>query len=142
MARRIIKTESKAIGVLALIALPIVGVIKLFDAVGWAIPVIVTIAAIALFVWYQHYKKQKRLSYLRGKYKNEEVVRKIFEGYFWQGQSEEQLRDSLGQPIDIDQKMLKTKTRNVWKYHHRGGNRFGLRITVENGYVAGWDEKG
>lgn len=141
MARRMTKAESKAIGVLALIALPIVGVVKLFEAVGWVIPIVVAVGAVALFIWYQHDKKQKRLSYLRGKYENKEVVQKIFQGYFWQGQSEEQLRDALGSPADIDHKVLKTKTRDVWKYHHQGGNRFGLRITVEDGYVIGWDKK-
>lgn len=141
MARKMTKAESKALGVLALIAIPIAGVVKVFETVGWAIPLLFVAAAVALFIWYQHDKKQKRLSYLRDKYQDEEVVQKIFQGYFWQGQSEEQLRDSLGPPPDIDHKVLKTKTRNVWKYHHQGGNRFGLRITVEDGYVTGWDKK-
>lgn len=141
MARRMAKAESKAIGALAIIALPIVGIVKFFEAVGWVIPVVAAVGAVALFIWYQHDKKQKRLSYLRGKYEDEEVVQKIFQGYFWRGQSEGQLRDSLGPPSDIDNKLLKTKTRDVWKYHHQGGNRFGLRITVEDGYVTGWDKK-
>jgi hypothetical protein len=36
---------------------------------------------------------------------------------------------------------LKTKRKAVWKYAHRGGNRYGLRITVENNAVVGWDER-
>ncbi|WP_231701977.1 hypothetical protein [Halopseudomonas sabulinigri] len=141
MARRMTKAESKAVGVLAIIALPVLAVVKLFETVGWVIPVAAVVVAIALFIWYQRDKKKRRLTYLREKYDNEEVVQKIFQGYFWQGQSEEQLRDALGPPTDIDNKLLKTKTRDVWKYHHQGGNRFGLRITVENGYVTGWDKK-
>ena len=141
MTRRMKKAESKTLGILVLIGLPIVGLAKFFEAVGWVIPTVGAAAAVAFFIWYQHEKKQKRLSYLREKYQDEEVVQKIFQGYFWQGQSEEQLRDSLGPPADIDNKVLKTKTRDVWKYHHQGANRFGLRITVENGCVTGWDKK-
>ena len=141
MARRFTKAESTGIGVFALIALPIAGIAKIFEAVGWIIPVVVLAGAVAFFFWFQHGKKQKRLLYLRGKYANEEVVQKIFQGYFWQGQSEAQLLDALGPPVAVDHKLLKTKTRDVWKYRHQGGNRFGLRITVEDGYVTGWDQK-
>ena len=141
MARRFTKAESTGIGVFALIALPIAGIAKIFETVGWIIPVVVLAGAAALFFWFKHDKKQKRLLYLRGKYANEEVVQKIFQGYFWQGQSEAQLLDALGSPVAVDHKLLKTKTRDVWKYRHQGGNRFGLRITVEDGYVTGWDQK-
>jgi hypothetical protein len=51
------------------------------------------------------------------------------------------LLDSLGHPADIDEKVLKTKKKEIWKYHHMGGNRFGLRITLELNQVVGWDEK-
>lgn len=141
MARRITKAESKLIGVFALIALPIAGIMKIFETVGWIVPAAVVAGVLIIFFWFQYNKKQKRLLYLREKYKNEEIVQKIYQGYFWQGQSESQLRDALGSPAAVDQKLLKTKTRDVWKYRHQGGNRFGLRITVENGYVTGWDQK-
>ena len=60
---------------------------------------------------------------------------------FWQGQTAEQLIDSLGRPEDIDQKILKTKKKEIWKYNHQGGNRYGLRITLDNDHVVGWDQK-
>lgn len=141
MARRITKAESKLIGVLALIALPIAGIMKIFETVGWIIPGVVVAAAVAIFFWLKYDKKRKLLLYLRKKYESEELVQKIFQGYFWQGQSEAQLLDALGSPAAVDQKLLKTKTRDVWKYRHQGGNRFALRITVEDGYVTGWDQK-
>lgn len=47
--------------------------------------------------------------------------------------------DSLGRPLDIDQKVLKTK--EVWKYNQTGKGRYALRITLENGEVVGWDQK-
>jgi hypothetical protein len=89
----------------------------------------------------RHQKKVRRIAYLRSKYDDEQIVQKIFQGYFWNGQTEEQLYDSLGPPVDVDTKALKTKTKEVWKYGHRGGNRYGLRITLENGCVSGWENK-
>lgn len=141
MARRMTKAESKGIGILALIALPVVGIMKIFETVGWVIPAVIFIGAVSIYFWVLHDRKQKRLQYLRDKYKVEEVVQKIFQGHFWQGQTEDQLMDSLGSPVAIDKKLLKTKRREVWKYSHQGANRFGLRITVEDGYVTGWDQK-
>jgi hypothetical protein len=59
----------------------------------------------------------------------------------WVGETEEQLRASLGEPLDVDQKVLKTKKREIWKYGSLGGNRYSTRITLENGVVSGWDVK-
>jgi hypothetical protein len=140
MARR--TKGDEALVILAIvIGLPVFLVSKIFEVTGWIIPVSVVVAAIVLVLWSKHIKKQKRLGYLRGKYRDEVVVQKIYEGYFWHGQTEEQLVDSLGHPAAIDNKLLKTKTREVWKYHPSGTNRYRLRITVENGCVAGWDQK-
>lgn len=141
MARRMTKGQFSALITLLLVSIPLAVIVKLLEAIGWVMSLVGVAVAVGLFIWYQHDKKEKRLSYLRTKYENEEIVQKIIQGCFWQGQSEDQLRDSLGEPADIDYKMLKNKTRNVWKYHHQGSNRFGLRIILENGYVTGWDKK-
>ncbi len=85
--------------------------------------------------------KEKRRAYLMMKYGDPALVDRLMRKMFWVGQTGEQLIDSLGNPVDIDEKVLKTKRKAIWKYFHRGGNRFGLRITVENGQVIGWDEK-
>jgi len=60
---------------------------------------------------------------------------------FWQGQTPEQLVDSIGHPVDVDKKVLKTKSKEVWKYNQTGKGRFSLRITIENDLVVGWDKK-
>jgi hypothetical protein len=72
---------------------------------------------------------------------DEATAERILRGEVWQGQTAEQLADSMGSPVDVDQKVLKTKTKEVWKYGHRGGNRYAVKIMLENGYVVGWDEK-
>lgn len=71
----------------------------------------------------------------------DQIADRIMRGMFWQGQTKDQLVESLGAPLDIDQKVLKTKTREVWKYNQRGKNRYGLKITMEDGVVTEWDQK-
>lgn len=141
MARRSSKTEGALIVLVIMIGLPIYLVSKVFEMTGWMTPVAILIAVILLVWFYKYSQKQKRLAYLRAKYNDEDVVQKIYTGHVWQGQSEEQLRDSLGKPNAIDNKLLKTMTREIWKYHPSGINRYRLRITVDNGRVAGWDQK-
>jgi hypothetical protein len=89
----------------------------------------------------QDVRKRARIQALREKYP-EDVVQRILSGQIWQGQSDDQLVDTLGRPVDIDRKVLKTMRREIWKYKQTSAQRFGLRITVENGYVVGWDHKG
>lgn len=75
------------------------------------------------------------------KYKDEDLVDELLNETFWQGQTAEQLRDSLGEPLDIDQKVLKTKVKEVWKYEKTGKNRYRLKVTLDDGVVVGWDQK-
>ena len=37
--------------------------------------------------------------------------------------------------------MLKTKVKEVWKYKPTGKNRYGLKITLDDGVVVGWEER-
>lgn len=141
MSKRASKAQAALVVWALIIGVPIYAASKIFETTGWIAPVLVIVAIVLIVAVVNYDKKQKRLAYLRAKYHDEDVVEKIYNGYFWQGQTEEQLRDSLGAPIAIDNKLLKTKTREVWKYRQQGVNRFALRITVENGYVAGWDQK-
>jgi|GEM_PF-1138299 len=83
----------------------------------------------------------KRQESLLAKYNNAEVVDRIMKKIIWQSQTSEQLRDSLGQPAEVDRKVMKTKTREVWKYFKTGKRRYALRITLENDVVVGWDKK-
>ena len=86
-------------------------------------------------------KKKKRREALLLKYGDAELVERILARRIWQGQTGEQLLDSLGRPVDIDERVLKTKTKHTWKYNQTAKNRFALRITLENGVVVGWDQK-
>ena len=135
------KADSTAIGVLLIIGVPIYGIIKVGETMGWVLLVLLIISGIALFLFYKAHRTKKRRDALMLKYDDAELVVALMDEIFWQGQSSEQLLDSLGIPQDIDQKILKTKKKEVWKYNHQGGNRYGLRITLDNDLVVGWDQK-
>lgn len=94
-----------------------------------------------LVSWAKSAARKRRREALYAKYGDAEVVDKIMARMMWQGQSMEQLTDSLGSPADTDSRVMKTKHREVWKYHPAGKNRYRLRVTVENGVVVGWDQK-
>lgn len=77
---------------------------------------------------------------LRSKYPEHVVVRMLTERV-WKGQTAAELTDSLGFPLRIDDKLLATKRREIWKYYPQGVNRYRLRVTLDNGVVTGWDSK-
>ncbi|KGA22312.1 hypothetical protein AO825_20035 [Pectobacterium brasiliense] len=93
------------------------------------------------FVVLNAFHNKNRRAKLMNKYGDAALVDRLMKRMFWQGQSKEQLLDSLGKPLDIDQKVFKTKVKEVWKYNQTGKGRYALRITIENGEVIGWDKK-
>lgn len=99
------------------------------------------IAFIIMWVLISRYQEKKRREALLVKYGDIEIVEMIMKRMFWQGQTPEQLEDSLGEPVDVDRKVMKTKTKEVWKYNQTGKGRYALRITIENDEVVGWDKK-
>lgn len=135
------KAQGQLLALVVLIGLPIYGIAQLGDSIGWGVLVGVVVGAIALFIWYAHEQEKKRRAYLMQKYQDSKLVDDIMSKSFWQGQTSEQLFDALGKPHDIDQKVLKTKKKEIWKYDHQGGNRYALRITLDNDIVVGWDNK-
>ncbi len=141
MARRKSKAEGVLILGLIVVAAPIYLAIKIVETVGWIFPILLIAGAGVAFYLYRKKKAKDRLDYLLGKYKDEEVVSRILGGYFWQGQTKEQLVDSIGNPLAIDSKVLRSAVREVWKYSRTGRNRYGLRVTLEDGVVVGWDNK-
>ena len=152
MSRRMTKAESQSLVLAIIIGILIYGIYKFGETIGWGWFALGIAVIVGGYLWFRSEKtkarqaelirqEQTRRVELLSKYGNEKLVEAIMVGSYWQGQTAEQLRDSLGHPDDIDEKVLKTKKREVWKYYHKGGNRFGLRITLENNEVVGWDEK-
>ena len=74
-------------------------------------------------------------------YGDAEMVATILSGEIAQGMSAEMVIDAWGQPADMDEKVMKTKTKREMKYDQTGKNRFGTRVYLENGAVVGWETK-
>lgn len=162
MARRTRRSTKAEIGlfiILAAIGIPIALGYFLIKSVG-IIPIIV-LGILVAGAWFWHTsatskekqeeavrqaerrvaEAEQRKAALIEKYHDESIVDKILSRTIWVGETEEQLRDSLGPPVDIDEKVLKTKKKSTWKYFPAGGKKFKLRVTLDNGVVVGWDEK-
>jgi hypothetical protein len=108
-------------------------------SLGMVVGCAVLVGGVCCFIVH---RRNQRLTYLRSKYSDENIVQLIMRRRFWDGQSEEQLMDSIGKPSRVDKQVLMTKRREVWKYHQTGKNRYRLRITLDHGRVVDWDEKG
>jgi hypothetical protein len=102
----------------------------------WYVWLILSLLAFA-FLTYLLAKRAKLVM----KCKDEELIERLMEEKFWVGQTREQLINSLGKPLDVNQKVLKTKVKEVWKYEQTGKNRYGLKITLDDGVVVGWNQK-
>ena len=75
------------------------------------------------------------------KYGDEKLVHALMDGTIWQGMTAEQLRDAWGEPVSIEEKVMKTKVRQVFKYQQVARNRFRDKVTLEDGVITGWDQK-
>jgi hypothetical protein len=80
----------------------------------------------------------ERRKRLMEKYGDAVVVEKIMKKMIWQGMTTDQLLDSMGRPVHIDETVYKTKVVHTYKYHQDGAKRYRTRVKLENGSVAGW----
>lgn len=90
----------------------------------------------------QKEQRRARIDYLMSRNGgDQELVARIDAGELWIGQTADQLRDAYGEPEDIDEKVMKTKRREMWKYDQVATNRFSTKITLDNGVVVSWDKR-
>jgi hypothetical protein len=104
------------------------------DYIFGAVGLVVLVATVCVWA----YRRRRR--HLIERYGDPEIARQIMKCVLWKGETQEQLLESLGRPADIDQKVLKTKTKEVWKYRPTARNRFGLKVTLDDGIVTGWEQ--
>ena len=84
----------------------------------------------------------RKFSRLMRKYKNDEAtVNKILEGKVWSGQTDDQLREALGEPESLDSQLMDAKTTEVWRYLDFSKGYAVLNVKIENGLVVGWDRR-
>ncbi len=86
----------------------------------------------------KEYRLIRKREQLLDQYHDEKVVDDILNQVIWEGESHEQVHASLGEPVAIKSLVRRTKKKEVWKYGHEGGNRYRLRIVLDNDRVVGW----
>ncbi|WP_297770200.1 hypothetical protein [uncultured Alcanivorax sp.] len=96
------KAETQGIAALIVIALPIYGAMKLGESVGWVSIVAIVASVVGVIIFVRAVQKKQRRESLMAKYKDEDLVLALMNRSFWQGQTAEQLVDSLGRPHSVD----------------------------------------
>ncbi len=105
--------------------------------------IVAGLLAVALLVFlFARWALAQRRRHLIERYYDPSIADRIMKGMYWRGQTADQLRDAIGKPADIDQTVLKTKVKEIWKYQPSGKRRYGLKITLDDGVVIGWEDKG
>ncbi|MBP3139112.1 hypothetical protein ACTFQ5_20955 [Aliivibrio fischeri] len=84
--------------------------------------------------------EKRRKNYLLSKYMDEYVVEQILKNRIWQGQTKEEVEDSIGLPVKIERTVFKHNITECWKYKKRKGE-YSFLVLFENGEVVGWHEK-
>jgi uncharacterized protein YecT (DUF1311 family) len=105
------------------------------DVLSKVFLIVVFIVGLFFAVTIANAARRKRL--LIAKY-GDAIAARILARQIWQGMTEEQLIESWGRPVEIGSEVMRTKTKQIWKYGQTGKNRFRERVTVENGTVSGW----
>ena len=69
------------------------------------------------------------------------MVDTIMEKRIARGMTADMVRAAWGEPADMDEEVLKTKSKHEMKYDQTGKNRFARRVHLEDGLVVGWEIK-
>ena len=70
-----------------------------------------------------------------------DIAAAVWKHEYWRGATTEMIIESLGTPVDIREKVYKTKTKTTYCYRPFGSKRYALKIHFEDSIVVGWDEK-
>jgi len=112
---------------------------------GWGALIGLSIVLVGLGAacrpWADRFRLTRRRQALLAKYRDEAIVEKILSRTLWEGETAEQLLDSLGTPVDVDHKASKTRRTEIWKYAPDGANRYRLRIQLDDDVVVGWEHR-
>lgn len=138
--------------VLAVPALAIVGRIAKESSVGALVTVALCI--FGLFWWQSHRSNAARDRVLAEEQAANEArwnslcqrfgpdgAHRIWTQTLWVGAPSDAVSAMFGPPIDVDERVMKTRRTLTLKYFPKGADRYGLRVFVEDGVVAGWEDK-
>jgi hypothetical protein len=104
--------------------------------------ILAALVVLAVLAWlFARWALAQRRRQLLERYGDADIAERIMKAQLWRGQTAEQLREALGKPADVDQTVLKTKTKEVWKYQPTGKRRYAVKVTLDDGVVVGWEDK-
>lgn len=95
----------------------------------------------ALYFLVRFAMKKARRALLMKRYGDAQMVDTIMEGRIARGMTADMVVEVWGEPADLDETVMKTKTKAEMKYDQKGKNRFGTRVYIEDGIVVGWETK-
>ena len=75
------------------------------------------------------------------RHEDAEMVAVMLEGQIARGMTLDMVLDVWGDPADMEEVVLKTKSRRQLKYDQTGKNRYGTRVYLEEDIVVGWETK-
>ncbi len=142
------KSSPGPLAYLIVIGLLVAAVSAFSEAIGLTVPQLglvgvgVFVLAISISTAVQAAKVRRRRNELMAKYGDDELVAKLMGRTIWKGMEAPMVYDCLGPPLAVDRQVLKTKTKETWKYKQTGQNKYGLHIVLEQGEVVGWTDKG
>ena len=83
---------------------------------------------------------QQRQQHLVEKY-GVDGAAKVNARELWRGAPVDAVIEMFGQPLDVDEVVSKKRVRRVLKYFQIRSNAYGLKVTVDDGFVTGWDRR-
>jgi hypothetical protein len=69
-----------------------------------------------------------------------ENANRILAKEVWVGATKDMILEAFGKPDEITEKVLKTKTKRIFKYRDDTSGRFALKITLDDDEVVGWEK--
>lgn len=129
-------SEGGALGCLMLIG--IVAFVLLWVKASFGVALLVLVGFMALVGYLGSSAQKARRAALTARF-GAEIADAIMAKKYWQGATFEMMKEAHGEPVEVRQKVLKSKTRETHCYQQTAKNRFALRLHYEDGEVVGWD---
>lgn len=109
----------------------------LFFGVGLVLllPVLLAVTSAIIYGLWRAFTYETRFRKFFSKYGNEEIARMVASGKIWTGQTDDQLRDALGAPSQIEL----VQGQEIWIYRGKSAlNPAGRRIRLGDHRVQDW----
>lgn len=68
----------------------------------------------------------------------EEIAARIVAGQVWEGATHEMVVAALGPPVEVKERVLKTKTKTTLCYDPISSNRYRFKVELDDGVVVKW----